>query len=68
MFVREGDYNKDKEVPKPLLEKPEIVQRTDDVREKPKTVKKRTASKKTNTKGKKKGKYKQKKASKKSQL
>lgn len=65
IFVREGDYNKDKEVPKPLLEKVEIEQKVDDVLEKPKTVKKRTASKNTNAKGKKKEKSLQKKTSRK---
>ena len=46
IFVRAGDCNKDKDVPEPLLEKVEIVQTTDDVREKPKTIKKKITARK----------------------
>ncbi len=45
IYVREGDYNKDKDVPKPLLKKAEIVHKVDEVHEKPKEIKKRTTIK-----------------------
>jgi hypothetical protein len=51
IFVREGNYNKDKDVPKPLLKKAE------EVHEKPKEIKKRI------TKGRRKGKLSQRKIS-----
>jgi hypothetical protein len=59
ILVREGDYSKDKDVPKPLLKKAETIHKADEVQEKPKEIKKRT----TATKGRKMGKSSQKKIS-----